>query len=105
MTRKPAPIIKVATEVGPTPPLVKKGDYTGDPLWNARRRRLDISITLLFVALFGSMAHSVEMAAVVVPAVIVAITGLIGLYFGVSEWGRINGVLGTTTTTETSVKA
>lgn len=97
------PVIKVETETGQTPPISKKNDYTGDPMWNARRRRLDISITLCFFTIFVSMSISVEMAAVVVPAAFIAIGGQIGLYFGVSEWGRINGVLGVTTKTETSV--
>jgi hypothetical protein len=101
--KKPAPTVTVETETSPTPPITNKRDRKGDPLWDVRRRRLDIALTLSFGTIFASMAIGDEMAAAIAPPAFITIGGVIAAYFGVSEWGRINGVLGTTVTTETSV--
>lgn len=103
--KKPlTPTLKVETETAPTPPVTDKRARKGDPLWDVRRRRLDIALVASFGTIFVAMAQGPAMASAIAPPAFITIGGVIAAYFGVSEWGRINGVLGTTTTTETSVK-
>lgn len=102
--KKPSrPTLTVETETAPTPPITNKRDRKGDPLWDVRRLRLDVALVLSFGTIFASMWLGPDMAAAIAPPAFITIGGVIAAYFGVSEWGRINGVLGTTVTTETSV--
>lgn len=70
----------------------------GDPLWNTRRRRLDLSLVASFGVIIFAMKQGPEMALAVVPPAFIFAGMVLGAYFGAAEWGRVNGALGMTET-------
>ena len=60
-----------------------------DPMWDARRKRLDMHSVVAWVLISVSVFHGVEMATVVVPAAMIYQASILGLYFGVVGYERV----------------
>lgn len=60
-----------------------------DPMWDARRKRLDMHSVVAWVLISVSVFHGVEMATVVVPAAMLYQASILGLYFGVVGYERV----------------
>jgi hypothetical protein len=60
-----------------------------DPMWDARRKRLDLHSVVAWVLISVSVFHGVEMATVVVPAAMIYQASILGLYFGVVGYERV----------------
>lgn len=69
-----------------------------DPLWDTRRKRLDMSLFATFGLMLLSIIIGPDMAIVVVPPGFLAAGGILGWYFSVASKERI--ALGTTVTEE-----
>lgn len=52
-----------------------------DPLWDTRRKRLDLSLAATFAAIFLSIFKGAEIAAAIAPAAFIAQAGILGWYF------------------------
>ena len=61
-----------------------------DPMWDTRRKRLDRHSVVAWVLIGVSVLHGVEMATVVVPAAMLYQASILGLYFGVVGYERVN---------------
>lgn len=81
--------------------MTNRKDHS-DPLWDTRRKRLDLSLFATGAFVIVSMLHSVEMAGVVVPPAAIFAGGIIAAYFGAAEYGRVHGA---TTITEETIDA
>ena len=86
----------------PTPVPQKRSSFKGDPQWDARRVRIDGVLLASFGLCGFSLYMGTAMAAVVVPPALFLVGGTLGLYMGVAEYGRVQGVMGTSVTTATS---
>ena len=60
-----------------------------DPMWDARRKRLDLHSVVAWAAVIASMLHGVEMAQVVIPPAMLYQASILGLYFGVVGYERV----------------
>lgn len=87
----------------PTPAVTKRSSFSGDPMWSARRLRVDATLIASFGLMAVGMYQGVPMASVVVGPALTAVVAILGIYMGVAETGRVLGVMGTSVTTATSV--
>ena len=69
---------------------MKKRKNNSDPMWDTRRKRLDSHSVVAWVLISVSVFHGVEMATVVVPAAMIYQASILGLYFGVVGYERVN---------------
>jgi len=60
-----------------------------DPMWDTRRKRLDLHSVVAWVLISVAVFHGVEMATVVVPAAMIYQASILGLYFGVVGYERV----------------
>lgn len=112
---KPKPVITAPPDMAlkkvetvtqaPTPPdptPKQRSAFAGDPMWNARRLRIDGVLVASFGLVGISMYQGPAMAQIVVPSALFFAGGIMAAYLGVAEWGRTQGVMGTSVTTATS---
>ncbi len=89
----------------PSPATAKqRSSFLGDPMWSARRLRVDATLLTSFGLISVSMYQGQGMASVVVSPALTAIVAILGIYMGVAETGRVFGVMGTSVTTATQVR-
>lgn len=93
VTQTPTPV---------TPTQKQRSAISGDPMWAARRLRVDATLASSFTLIAVGMYQGPPMASVVTGPALTAIVALMGIYMGVAETGRVFGVMGTSTTTATS---
>lgn len=111
--RKVEPAVVETVETSPTPADSRKDSFKGDPMWNTRRRGMTyvLSFCAGYLMLITGLAMFTNLGADKITALsgVVAALGVIAspilvAWFAVAEYGRVKGVLGTTsvTTTETA---
>lgn len=103
-----APITATKVETvtqSPSPPVSspkQRSAFSGDPMWAARRLRVDATLAGAFGLIAVGMYQGGSMASIVVGPGLTAIVAILGIYMGVAETGRVFGVMGSSTTTATS---
>lgn len=61
-----------------------------DPLWDTRRKRLDFSLYATLALVLVAMVQGPETAAAIAPPAFIFAGAVIGFYFAVVEYGRVN---------------